>query len=65
MSNLPAKRAVRLGPPMVGMRAVLAAVARLALFHSEFIQLSRNEVSDHIATLVDFLAEVNDESPKA
>lgn len=64
MSDLPARRAVKSGAEMVRVQSVLRAVARLALFHGGFIKLDRESVDEHMGVLVDFLAEVNDESPK-
>lgn len=64
MRDLPVRNAVRSGNEVADIRKVLSAVARLALFHDSRIPLARTEVDDLTAVLVDFLAEVNDASPK-
>jgi len=64
MSTLPARRAVRSGRELANIRDVISACARLALFHSERIALSREDVERFSEVLFDFLAEVNDASPK-
>lgn len=64
MNSLPARRAVKSGAELVSIRDVISACARLALFHNERIALSRDEVDQFSEVLFDFLAEVNDASPK-
>lgn len=49
---------------MVTFDTVLRATARLGLFNAGKLPLERDEVEDLTAILVDFLAEVNDASPK-
>jgi len=67
MNNLKmrARRAVRSGAETSDVRRVLFAAARLALFHEERIELSRDDVEACTEILWTFLSEVNDESPKA
>lgn len=65
MNPTPARRAVRSGHELASIRAVISACAKLALFHNERIELSRAQVDDLCEVLYDFLAEVNDASPKA
>jgi len=64
MRNIPARFAVRLAPTEITFDTVLRAAARLALFNLGKLPLQREEVEDLSTILVDFLAEVNDASPK-
>jgi len=64
MNPLPARRAVRSGREQSKTPDVIAAAARLVLFHAEYIKLDRATVEALCEQLYEFLSEVNDESPK-
>lgn len=64
MKSFAARHAVLSGRETSDIRQVISACAKLALFQRGSIPLSREEVVDLTATLVDFIAEVNDASPK-